>query len=115
MGGIATSTHEELVRQALFVILGTAFGERVMRPYFGCEIHELVFAPNNLHTASLAATFCVEALQKWEPRIEEIEADAEPSSDEPNRLDVHIKFKMRSSNHKRNLVYPFYLTRSDEK
>lgn len=115
MGGISTSNFEELVRQSILVILGTAFGERVMRPHFGCEIHELVFAPNSLHTASLAATFCVEALTKWEPRIDQVEADASPSSDTPNRLDVHIQYKLRSTNHKRNLVFPFYLGRSDEK
>jgi phage baseplate assembly protein W len=115
MGGIATSAYDELVRQSILVILGTAFGERVMRPTFGCEIHELVFAPNNLHTSTLAADFCVQALQKWEPRIQEIEAEAAPSKDEPNRLDIHIKYKLRGSSNPRNLVYPFYLARSDNK
>src|SRR5678815_2620815 len=94
-GGVAYTEHEESIRQAIFIILGTALGERVMRPHFGCEIHELVFAPNNLHTATLGATFCLEALTKWEPRIEEIETDAEPSKSDPNRLDVHIKYKIR--------------------
>ena len=115
MGGIAMSSMDELVRQSILVILGTAFGERVMRPHFGCEIHELVFAPNNQHTATLAADSCVEAILKWEPRVQEVEAEAEPSKDEPNRLDIHIKYKLRGSNQPRNLVYPFYLARSDEK
>jgi phage baseplate assembly protein W len=115
MGGFTMADEDDLVRQSIFIILGTALGERVMRPHFGCEIHELVFAPNTLNTATLAAQFCLEALTKWEPRIEEIETDAEPSADEPNRLDVHIKYKVRSSNHKRNLVYPFYLSRSEDK
>jgi phage baseplate assembly protein W len=113
MGGIASADYEELVRQSILIILGTALGERVMRPHFGCEIHELVFAPNTLRTATLAATYCVEALTKWEPRIDEIEADAEPSKDDPNRLDVHIKYKIRGVNVPRNLVYPFYLRRSE--
>jgi uncharacterized protein len=115
MGGIATSAFDELVRQSILVILGTAFGERVMRPLFGCEIHELVFAPNNLHTSTLAADFCVQALTKWEPRIQDIEVQAESSEEESNRLDIHIKYKLRGSNAPRNLVYPFYLARSDEK
>jgi phage baseplate assembly protein W len=115
MGGIAISSYDDLVRQSVLVILGTAFGERVMRPTFGCEIHELVFAPNNLHTATLAADFCVQALLKWEPRIQDVEAEAEPNKDEPSRLDIHIKYKLRGSSTPRNLVYPFYLARSDEK
>jgi phage baseplate assembly protein W len=115
MGGIAISSFDDLVRQSILIIIGTAFGERVMRPHFGCEIHELVFAPNSLHTATLAADFCVQALQKWEPRIQDVEADASSSRDEPNRLDIHIKYKLRGSSTPRNLVYPFYLARSDEK
>jgi phage baseplate assembly protein W len=112
-GGIAMSELDESIRQSILIILGTAPGERVMRPGFGCAIHDLVYAPNNLSTASLAGHFCVDALGKWEPRIEEIEARAEPSDDEPNRLDITIKYKVRATNTSRNFVYPFYIRRSD--
>jgi len=113
-GGIATSELDESIRQSIHIILGTAPGERVMRPAFGCSIHDLVYAPNNLNTASLAAHFCIEALTKWEPRIEEVEATADPADDNPNRLDITIKYKVRATNTSRNLVYPFYIRRSDE-
>ncbi len=43
-GQIALARYEESVRQAIWMILGTARGERVMRPTFGCGIHDLVFA-----------------------------------------------------------------------
>lgn len=113
-GGIAMSELDESIRQSIHIILGTAPGERVMRPNFGCNIHDLLYAPNNLNTASLAAYFCVESLQKWEPRIEEVEAQADPSPDDPNRLDIVIKYKVRATNSSRNLVYPFYIRRSEE-
>jgi phage baseplate assembly protein W len=113
-GGIAQSELDEAIRQSILIILGTAPGERVMRPHFGCEIHELVYAPNNVNTAGLAAHYATEALQKWEPRIDDVEAEAEPSGDDPNQLDIHIKYKVRATNNSRNLVYPFYLRRSDE-
>jgi phage baseplate assembly protein W len=113
-GGISTNEFEEQIRQAICIILGTAPGERVMRPHFGCEIHDLVFAPNNLNTAGLAAHYCVEALTKWEGRIDDVEAEADPSEDAPNRLDIKIKYRVRATNNTRNLVYPFYLRRSDE-
>ncbi|HEY2748327.1 MAG TPA: GPW/gp25 family protein [Polyangia bacterium] len=114
-GGIAMSDLDESIRQSMLIILGTAPGERVMRPAFGCGIHDLVYAPNNLNTASLAAHFCIEALGKWEPRIEEIEAQAESSDVDLNRLDINIKYKVRATNTSRNLVYPFYIRRSDDK
>lgn len=112
-GGIAMTDLDESIRSSILLVLGTATGERVMRPHFGCEIHDLVFAPNNASTAGLAAHHCVEALQKWEPRIDEIEAEAEPSGDDPSRLDIHIKYRVRATNSSRNLVYPFYLRRND--
>jgi len=114
-GGIAMSELDESIRQSLLIILGTAPGERVMRPGFGCNIHDLVYAPNNLNTASLAAHYCIEALGKWEPRIDEIEAHADPSEDDNNRLDINIKYKVRATNVSRILVYPFYIRRSDDK
>ena len=113
-GGIAMSELDESIRQSMLIILGTAPGERVMRPNFGCSIHDLVYAPNNLNTASLAAHFCVVALSKWEPRIEEVEASADPSNDDSNRLDITIKYRVRATNNSRNLVYPFYIRRSEE-
>jgi phage baseplate assembly protein W len=113
-GGLAMSELDESIRQSILVILGSAPGERVMRPHFGCEIHELVFAPNNINTAGLAAHYAVEALKKWEARIGDVEAEAEPSGDDPNRLDIHIKYKVAATNSSRNLVYPFYLRRSND-
>jgi len=113
-GGMAMSELDESIRQSIHIILGTAPGERVMRPAFGCNIHDLVYAPNNLATASIAAHFALEALAKWEPRIEEIEANADPNADDPNRLDIKIKYKVRATNSSRNLVYPFYIRRSEE-
>jgi hypothetical protein len=113
-GGVAFSDLDESIRQSIHIILGTAPGERVMRPTFGCEIHDLIFAPNSMGTAGLAQHYVTEALTKWEPRIQDIEVEANPSSDEPNRLDITIKYKVRATNTARNLVYPFYLRRSDQ-
>ena len=112
-GGVSSSQLEENVRQSLFVILGTAVGERLRRPYFGCRIHDLMFAPNNVVTAMRAEMYCEEALYKFEPRLEYVKCRAEPNPDEPNRLDIRIEYVIAGKNDKRNLVYPFYL-RTDE-
>jgi hypothetical protein len=112
-GGVAFSELDESIRQSIHIILGTAPGERVMRPTFGCEIHDLIFAPNSMGTAGLAIHYVTEALTKWEPRIQDIEVEANPSPDDPNRLDIEIKYKVRATNNSRNLVYPFYLRRSE--
>lgn len=113
-GGIATSAQEENIRESIFIILGTAPGERIKRLDFGCDIHELVFAPNNPTTAGLAIHYCEEALRKWEPRITNIQVDAEPARNDPNRLDIRISYVVRATNQPGNLVYPFYLRKPDE-
>ena len=109
LGEVATSAQEQNIRESIFIILGTAPGERLQRPTFGCDVHELVFAPNNLNTASRAARYCEEALQKWELRIDSVQAKAEACEGEANRLDIRIDYRVRATNQSGNLVYPFYL------
>ena len=113
-GGVSSSQLEENVRQSLFVILGTAPGERLNRPIFGCRIHDLMFAPNNDVTSVRAAYYCEEAIYKYEPRIEEVEVQAKANSVEPNRLDLIITYVIAGTHNKRNLVYPFYLRKPDD-
>jgi phage baseplate assembly protein W len=112
-GGVSSSQLEENVRQSLFVILGTAPGERLNRPNFGCRIHDLMFAPNSRMTAARAELFCEEAIYKFEPRVEKVTCRATPNRDEPNRLDIRIEYEIAGTNTSRNLVYPFYL-KTDE-
>lgn len=113
-GGISTSSFEENVRESIFVILGTAPGERVNRPDFGCRIHDLMFAPNNDITAARAEFYCEEALYKFEPRLDAVKCKASPNKDEPNRLDIRITYVIAGKSDKKNLVYPFYLVKPED-
>jgi phage baseplate assembly protein W len=107
-GAIDTAAHEEDIRQAILVILGTRLGERVMRPDFGAGLHALVFEPLNQRTIALARHRVEEALTLWEPRIDHVTVDARP---EPSRarLTLEIRYRVRLTNVFYNLVYPFYL------
>ena len=113
-GGVSTSALEEYVRQSIFIILGTAPGERINRPRFGCRIHDLMFAPNNPLTSARAEVFCEEAIYKYEPRVAKVKCTAQANPDEPNRLDIRIEYVIAGKNDKRNLVFPFYLRTQDE-
>jgi phage baseplate assembly protein W len=101
--------EEEGIRQSIWMILGTSPGERVMRPDFGCGIHELVFGVNDAATASAAAGAVREALAVWEPRIDVLDVYAVPDPSRPNLLVIEINYQVRSTNSRFNLVYPFYL------
>jgi phage baseplate assembly protein W len=108
---IATSAYEESIEEAMRLILGTARGERLMRPDFGSELHRLVFAPNTTATAGLAIFYVQQALRKWEPRVVLLAVDANPNP-EPGKeaeLLITVSYKVIATNNERNLVYPFYL------
>lgn len=113
-GGISASALDENVRESIFVVLGTAPGERVKRPDFGCQIHDLMFAPNNDITAARAEVYCEEAIYKFEPRVEKVVCRALAHGDQPNRLDVRLEYIIAGKHEKRNLVFPFYLRTEDD-
>jgi phage baseplate assembly protein W len=100
---------EEGIRQSIWTILATSPGERVMRPDFGCGIHDLVFGVNNAATATAVTRAVREALATWEPRIDVLDAYAAPDPSRPNVLVIEINYRVRSTNSRFNLVYPFYL------
>lgn len=108
-GKIALSQYEDDIREAILIILGTAKGERVMRPDFGCGIHDLVFAPINTATITLVQNSVREALTVYEPRIELIKVEALGDRADEGKLLVNIDYRVRSTNSRFNLVYPFYL------
>ena len=107
-GALAVAEYEESVRQSIWVVLGTAKGERVMRPDFGCGIYDMVFGVNSSTTASEAAEEVRDALVEFEPRIDVLNVEVSPGGD-GEVLYVSIDYQVRATNTVFNLVYPFYL------
>jgi uncharacterized protein len=99
--------QDELVA-ALTLILTTVPGERLMRPDFGCAMWEQVYAPLTPTTLGLVEHSAREAIERWEPRIalERVEAVPDHAA---GAIDVHITYRVVSTNDRRNLVYPFYV------
>ena len=108
-GKIEMASNEDCVRQSILMILGTAKGDRIMRPDFGCGIHDLVFANNSPGTIGQVIDEVRQALIDWEPRIDLLEVDANPDEAQPNQLLILINYQVRTTNNRFNLVYPFYL------
>lgn len=109
-GQIKQAAYEESVRQSIWIILGTAKGERLMRPDFGCGMHDLVFAPNTASTAGQVSEAVQEALLSFEPRIDVIDVQVTPGS-QGQVLLISLDYRVRATNNVFNLVYPFYLER----
>jgi phage baseplate assembly protein W len=109
-GAIELSEYEQDIREAVWIILSTAKGERVMRPDFGCGIHDYVFASVNTANIALIESSVREALTTWEPRIEIQEVTVSTENVDNGQLMISIGYTVRSTNNEFNLVYPFYLT-----
>jgi phage baseplate assembly protein W len=108
-GGIALVSHDREIEESIRIILGTAFGERPMRPEFGCGIHDYIFAPTDATTAGRIAFEVRASLQRWEPRIEVADVSVDIAADEPALLYIDVRYTITNSNDPRNLVFPFYV------
>jgi len=96
-GSLETVSDRASVRQALLLLLLTRPGERVMRPAYGCDLHKLVFWPNDDTTAGLAIHYVRRAVQRWEPRVDRLRVDAQPNADDASRLDITLEYRVRST------------------
>jgi phage baseplate assembly protein W len=105
-GGIALAEGEEKIRQAVRTVIGTALGERAMRPDFGCGAHELVFEHTDASLTGKARFHVRNALERWEPRIDVEDVDARV---EGLKLIVDVHYRVRRTSRRDNVVYPFYL------
>jgi phage baseplate assembly protein W len=106
---IEEAHQEESIRQAIWIILGTSRGERLMRPDFGCGIQDLVFSVNDATTSGLIADDVRQALLLWEPRIDLLDVQVSPALDDAMTLLIRVDFRVRATNSRFNLVYPFFL------
>ncbi|CAM5664865.1 GPW/gp25 family protein [Kitasatospora aureofaciens] len=107
-GGIGMVERDREIAEAIRLILGTAPGERPMRPEFGCGIHEYVFAPGDSTTAGRIAREVRIALERWEPRIGVDEVVIAFDRVDEGTLYIDVHYTVRATNDRRNLVFPFY-------
>ncbi|MBN1206800.1 MAG: GPW/gp25 family protein [Myxococcaceae bacterium] len=108
-GAVGMVEEHAAVRQAVLLLLTTLPGERVMRPDYGCELHRLAFSPCDDTTAGLAIYYVRRALERWEPRIQLLQVDANRSAEEAWRLDITVEYRVRATQRGDRLLYPFAL------
>lgn len=108
-GKLSFVAGEAAIEQAIGIILNTSPGERVMRPEFGCGIHDLLMEPNTPQLHGRVQVRVREALVRWEPRIDVLDVRVSSPLEEKNLLLIRIDYRVRSNNAVYNKVYPFFL------
>lgn len=109
-GRIAMSAYEEDIKESIRIILATAPGERLMRPDFGCGIHDLVFSPINTITIGLFESRIRESITQFEARVDIVKLDISSRDAANGKLEINLTYLVRDTNTEFNLVFPFYMT-----
>jgi phage baseplate assembly protein W len=108
-GGIALVSREREIAEAIRVIVSTVPGERPMRPDFGCRIHDFVFSPTDGATAAAISAEVTNALTRWEHRIDVDDVVVLFTAEDTSVLYIDIHYRMKQTNDRHNLVFPFYV------
>lgn len=108
-GRIALARGRHEIEQAIHLILATYPGERPMRPHFGCRLRDFVFGDTGGRTRSELSTAVREALLMWEPRIDVHAVEVTGDADRPSLLHIDVQYTVKTTNDRRNLVFPFYV------
>jgi len=107
-GRLPVVSGPEKVRQALFTILDTEPGERLMRPDFGCGLRRYLMQPNTPALRAQVARDITQALGRWEARVKVTDVAVNPTDDRSMVL-IEIRYAHVLDGRQDILVYPFYL------
>ena len=113
-GEIALTDGDRDIEQSIRIILSTRPGERVMRPEFGCRAHDLLFEPRDVGTETLMKQYVIEALTRWEPRINVQGVDVFTDSEVDGAILAEVYYVVKATHDQRSIVYPFFLVGEEE-
>ena len=108
-GRLATARGEAKVEQAIWLILATATGERVMRPSYGCRLHDMVFDPDNSAAIAQLGDVARRALSEQEPRVAVLDVSVETSASAPGAVLIRVDYRLHENNAIASLVYPYFI------
>lgn len=103
-GRMAFASGPEKVRQSIFIILDTEPGERLMLPEFGCGLRRFLMQPNSAATRAEIERTVATALDRWEPRIREIDVAAAPG-DDPAMVVLTLRYAHVLTGRRDTLLY----------
>jgi phage baseplate assembly protein W len=83
------------VRQQLQVILSTRPGEQLMRPGFGAGLTEFLGEPDTITTRKRIYDRVIEALTRWEPRVDVNRVEVNDLPGRQGWLRIEIGYRLR--------------------
>lgn len=105
-GTILMTEGKEDIDRSLYILLNTAFGERVMRPEYGCDLKRFLFDPLNARMEAYINKIVEEAILYFEPRIRPEKVNVEVDD---GKMEITVEYTIKSTNSRSNYVFPFYI------
>ncbi|MBD8489282.1 GPW/gp25 family protein [Echinicola sp. CAU 1574] len=106
--GVVMTSNEIDIQKSLEILLSTKLGERIMLPSYGCNLDELLFKPLDLTLRTYISELIRKAILYHEPRIDVLKIDLSESDEFEGKVLIHINYIIRSTNSRKNMVFPFY-------
>lgn len=108
-GNVSMVSDEEDIKQSLNIYFNTMIGERIMRPKYGCVIHDKQFekiSDNILQSLTFEMTT---SIGKIEPRISVLELKITKLDINNGYIEIKLDYIVISTNIRDNIVFPYYI------
>lgn len=107
-GAVRMTSDAEDIKKSLEILLSTRLGERIMRPKYGCNLEDLLFNPLNRTLKTYVTELINNAILYYEPRIDVEKTDITQGDELKGELLIKLDYRIRATNARKNLVFPFY-------
>ncbi|GAB5419074.1 MAG: GPW/gp25 family protein [Crocinitomicaceae bacterium] len=101
-------SEEQDIHESIEIILSTKLGERIMKPKFGCNLDDLLFSSIDLSLITYISSLVETSILLFEPRIDLNRVNIDTSNELEGYVNIELDYTIRTTNSRRNLVYPFY-------
>ena len=108
-GSVSMVSDEEDIKQSLNIYFNTMIGERIMRPKYGCVIHDKQFekiSDNILQSLTFEMTT---SIGKIEPRITVVDLKIIKLDINNGYIEIKLDYSIISTNIRDNIVFPYYI------
>ena len=113
-GGVVMVSDEQDIEESLRILFGTQRGERVFQPKYGLDMHELLFDSMSTTMRTLLEERVKIGILIYEPRIEPLGIRVASPDASSGELHIELDYRVRATNSRYNLVFPFYRSDSNE-
>jgi len=113
-GSVAMTADEEDIAASLQILFGTLRGERFLNPKYGLNLRELLFEPMSTTMTTFVKDNIRTNILVYESRIAVENLALDTSRQYDGRISILLEYRVRATNSRYNLVYPFFISDGSE-